>query len=454
MLYRPYWETGMPGEIRGPVAGFMFNETPTTEQPVKEINYRKDRIKLFLTAILILIGLVILIAVFRSSPNESRVNQTIETVPSINSSPEQTTAPISDVPRSWNVVVQFSGTSDKNTESFTIQETQWRIRWSATANYSYCLENGCLFAIQVCDMQKDYCENSLITDISGTESDTSNFYSAGTYYIKISAVSIDNWNVVVEDYSPTQQTTPSNTVSPKPKVEVKASNLNRFIHRVVHLRCPNMLNQDQTSAGSGIIINDKGYILTNFHVTSGVSGSIYIGLKCTVYLANDYNTFLIPTYTAFAVSVLSDYDAIILRIAEDENETIINPPFNLVPFKISGVVSNIGNDILILGFPGIDPKLTLTTGKITGFETINNRHMITVNAVAEKGESGGPLLNKDEDLIGVITATKENSTDNYAIDIRNITPWINAVIQDTYNLSSKDITTRPIDFNFGNSLGN
>lgn len=224
------------------------------------------------------------------------------------------------------------------------------------------------------------------------------------------------------------------------------NNFSKYSKSVVKLICPNILNPDQGSFGSGIIINDKGYILTNFHVTSGVSSSIYIGFTCTVYLTNGDNTFLIPTYTAFAVSILESHDAIILRIAEDENETIINPPFNLVPLKITGIVPTIGNDITALGFPGIDSKLTLTTGKITGFETVSSQNMITISAVVEEGESGGPLLNKNEDLIGIITATKEFSKDNYAIDIRNITPWINDVIRDTSNLSSKDIVARPVDF--------
>ncbi|MDP3697120.1 MAG: serine protease [Candidatus Taylorbacteria bacterium] len=414
---------------------------------------RFDGVKLVVTAIAIVFGFFWLLVFFSDddSPIENEINRTTENVPSINSSPQQTTTPIPVVARSWNTVIQFSGTGNKNTESFTIQEAQWRIRWSATTS-SDCFGNGCPFVIRICDLQKGYCGDSIRDDISGIKNDVSNFYSTGTYYLQISGVSIKNWTAVVEIYSPTQKTTLSNTVLPKPKVEANIFDLRQYTHKVVNLLCPNVLNSDQGSFGSGIVINDKGYILTNRHVIMGVKDSIYIGHKCTVYLANEDNTFLMPTYTAFAVSILDDYDAIILRIAGNENETIINPPFNIVPFKISGSTPNIGNDILVLGFPGFDSALTLTTGKITGFETVSNQRMITISAMAEEGESGGPLLNKAGDLIGVITAKKETSNDNYAIDIRNITPWINAVIQDTSELSSKDIVTRPVDFR--NSMGN
>lgn len=108
------------------------------------------------------------------------------------------------LPKSWHIVKTFSGNDNKiNTEPFTIQGSQWKIVWSANAdtNDSYCTTYGCLFSVQIFDtsdnLQQDYITKDNITS---SATDVSNYYTSGTYYLKVSGSSMNSWNISVQDY--------------------------------------------------------------------------------------------------------------------------------------------------------------------------------------------------------------------------------------------------------------
>lgn len=141
--------------------------------------------------------------------------------------------------------------------------------------------------------------------------------------------------------------------------------------------------------GSGFLINDEGFILTNFHVVSGSS-------KIQVTLSDQSQYFGTPL----------DIDR-----SDDLALIKINPKKKL-PFIHLGDSDHIqvGQKVLAIGDPfGLEG--TLTTGVISSIgRTIDGENeqrmegMIQTDAAINGGNSGGPLLDSSGAVIGINTA--------------------------------------------------
>ena len=144
-------------------------------------------------------------------------------------------------------------------------------------------------------------------------------------------------------------------------------------------------------SGSGSIIDEKGDILTNYHVVQGAS-------QLEVQVEND-------KFPATLVGTDRDNDLAIIRIQ-------VPPSYRLTPVKLgSSQGLQVGQKVLAIGNP-FGLQRTLTTGIISGLErplrdsaarrTINGA--IQTDAAINQGNSGGPLLNSKGEMIGINTA--------------------------------------------------
>jgi len=143
-------------------------------------------------------------------------------------------------------------------------------------------------------------------------------------------------------------------------------------------------------SGSGFIWDEKGHVVTNYHVVSG---------------SNRFRVTLADQTTVSAVLIGGDpsKDVAVLRIDV--------PPQGLTPLLI-GTSTNleVGQKVFAIGNPfGLDQ--TLTTGVISGvgrqIQGQSGRKidgMIQTDAAINPGNSGGPLLDSRGRLIGVNTA--------------------------------------------------
>ncbi|MFY9611765.1 MAG: trypsin-like peptidase domain-containing protein [Blastocatellia bacterium] len=149
-------------------------------------------------------------------------------------------------------------------------------------------------------------------------------------------------------------------------------------------------------AGSGSIIDDKGDILTNYHVVQGAS-------QLEVQVEND-------KFPATLVGSDRDNDLAIIRIQVPSN-------YRLTPVKLgSSQGLLVGQKVLAIGNP-FGLQRTLTTGIISGLErplrdsaarrTINGA--IQTDAAINPGNSGGPLLNSKGEMIGINTAIQASA---------------------------------------------
>jgi len=145
--------------------------------------------------------------------------------------------------------------------------------------------------------------------------------------------------------------------------------------------------------GSGVIVNRRGYVLTNHHVVHGARN-----ITVTLSLGQ-----INKTYPAQLIDEAPDLDLAILKILANGNEQ-----FTPAPIGNSSEVS-VGDEVLAIGSPfglqqtvtfGIvsNTKRTITIGK----KTFTN--FIQTDVPINPGSSGGPLVNVNGEVIGINTA--------------------------------------------------
>ena len=168
--------------------------------------------------------------------------------------------------------------------------------------------------------------------------------------------------------------------------------------------------------GTGLIVGENGYILTNAHV----SGERYS--KCYVTLADG------KTYDGNVVWSNTDIDMSIVKINQKNLEVATLGDSNDI--KVGETVFAIGNPI------GFEFQRTVTSGIISAvnrtikFEENEQEtymeDLIQTDATINPGNSGGPLVNSDGQVIG-INGVKITSAEgiSFAIPINSV----KAVIQ-------------------------
>jgi len=151
--------------------------------------------------------------------------------------------------------------------------------------------------------------------------------------------------------------------------------------------------------GSGVIISEDGYIVTNNHVVSGAQE-----VQITLYNKKVYNAKIIGTDPSTDLALIKiDAEGLpFLNYANSENIKVgewvlaVGNPFNLNSTVTAGIISAKGRDINILN-----------ADKQTGISPIES--FIQTDAVVNPGNSGGALVNINGDLIGVNAAIKSNT---------------------------------------------
>lgn len=149
--------------------------------------------------------------------------------------------------------------------------------------------------------------------------------------------------------------------------------------------------EGQRSMGTGVVIVDKGVILTNLHVVQGAE-TIRITFSDGM------------TSTASITSVQPENDLAVLQahtIPDDLTAATMRSTADLRP----------GDEVMAVGYPfGIGPSAS--TGVISGlkrsFRSPEGKqemtNLIQFDAAANPGNSGGPLATMDGQVIGIVTA--------------------------------------------------
>ena len=184
--------------------------------------------------------------------------------------------------------------------------------------------------------------------------------------------------------------------------EVYALNVGSTVGITTSITTTNFWGIPSTSAasGSGFIISDDGYILTNFHVIED-SDSITVSL----YEGDEFDAKLIGYDESNDIAVLKIE-------AEGLIPVILGDSDNL----------NVGDTVLAIGNPLGELTFSLTTGVISAkdrevsFSNGMTMDLLQTDCAINSGNSGGALFNLYGEVIGVTNAKYSSSSSGASID--------------------------------------
>jgi S1-C subfamily serine protease len=168
--------------------------------------------------------------------------------------------------------------------------------------------------------------------------------------------------------------------------------LSSYVYRVIQ---PSLVLietrlEDDDGLGSGVIVTDRGDILTSLHVVDGAS-------SITVTFADG---------TTAAASIAA---------AQPENDIAVIHADSLPALVVPAVLGNPGalregDEAFVVGNP-LGLYGSMSAGVISGFDRAFKpeaadqvlRGLIQVDAAVNPGNSGGPLLNRYGEVVGIVT---------------------------------------------------
>ena len=199
--------------------------------------------------------------------------------------------------------------------------------------------------------------------------------------------------------------------------EIVDMNENAVVEILVSGTAQDYFGQMQVTegAGSGVIINENGYIVTNYHVIEGAN-------KVQVTLHNG------ETYPATIVGGVNENDIAVIKI----NAT------GLTVAKIGNSDTvDVGDTAVAIGNPLGQLGGTATTGIISALDrrlTIDGRtlNLLQTDAAINGGNSGGGLFNSKGELIGIVDAKSSGVGIEglaFAIPINSVVDIINDLVE-------------------------
>ena len=167
------------------------------------------------------------------------------------------------------------------------------------------------------------------------------------------------------------------------------------------------------SVGSGVVIVDKGTILTNLHVVLGAK-------RVQVVFADGLKS------DATVVAMQPEHDLAVLQA-----ETI---PDDLVAATMRSTADlALGDQVVAVGFPfGIGPSVTagVVSGLRREFRSPEGKRLLTnliqFDAAVNPGSSGGPLVTAGGEVVGIVTAILNPTDQRFFVGIGFAVPIENA----------------------------
>jgi S1-C subfamily serine protease len=167
--------------------------------------------------------------------------------------------------------------------------------------------------------------------------------------------------------------------------------------------------EEELGVGTGVVITESGLILTNFHVIAGAP-------RLVVVFSDDSSS------EVEVVSADPDRDLAVLQAKV--------LPDDLKPVTLRSIAGlKSGDEVFAVGYPfGIGPSLS--AGVISGFDRsyLPPKHerpltgLIQFDAAANPGNSGGPLVDREGQVVGLVTSILNPNEERVFIGIAFAVP--------------------------------
>jgi S1-C subfamily serine protease len=149
--------------------------------------------------------------------------------------------------------------------------------------------------------------------------------------------------------------------------------------------------EQMQGVGTGVVVIDNGTILTNLHVVSGSKR-----VTVTFFDGSESDVELLKTYPENDLAVIRAK-----KIPDDLEAATLGSTSNLRP----------GDEVVAIGFPfGIGPSTSagVVSGLDRAFRSPQGKQVMTgliqFDAAVNPGNSGGPLVTMDGEVVGIVTA--------------------------------------------------
>jgi S1-C subfamily serine protease len=202
---------------------------------------------------------------------------------------------------------------------------------------------------------------------------------------------------------------------PSPAARAYEAILPAIVHVVSYVKSKDGTKDERLGSGTGVVIVDKGIILTNLHVVQGAQS-----IKITFADGLEATASVTGTQPENDLAVLQAH-----KIPDDMIAATMRSTADLRP----------GDQVLAVGFPfGIGPSasagvvsgLKRTFRSPEGTQEISN--LIQFDAASNPGNSGGPLVTMDGQVVGIVTAILNPTKQGTFIGIGFAVPIENAAM--------------------------
>ncbi len=150
---------------------------------------------------------------------------------------------------------------------------------------------------------------------------------------------------------------------------------------------------DAVATGTGIILTANGYVATSHHVIEGSTNIL-------AYTSDE------RVYSATVIAEAPELDLALLRIRPDS-------PTDKFPYAPIGnyMSVRVGDPVIAIGTPySVDYAFTVSTGHVSytarkvAVSDTKTANMIQTDLALNPGNSGGPLINANGEVIGIVTS--------------------------------------------------
>ncbi len=204
---------------------------------------------------------------------------------------------------------------------------------------------------------------------------------------------------------------------------LKPEEITRIKEATVYVKVIHKLplsDEEITSTGSGFFISKDGYVATNYHVIQNLISGYSIAYPTTVSgikIIRNSGSARYKTYNAFVYAVDKDNDVAVLGVTDTLSTRFLTVDSSQ---KLSEA-----SPVWVFGYPFGEkfsvlqrgPEITVTNGTITALRHNDKDRLkqIQLDAEVNHGNSGGPLVNAQGSVIGLVNMTGGESRVNFAV---------------------------------------